>query len=67
MNQNLLHTWLMFQKEHHPISIDRMLCRPTARNAFLASARLATGIADEETVLWGLVALRKKKAIPTRG
>jgi len=63
MNQNLLDTWLMFQKEH-PISIDRMLCRPEVRNAFLTSARLATGLADEESILWGIVSLRKKKSIP---
>lgn len=65
MNQSLLDTWLMFQKEH-PLSIDRMLCSPEARNAFLASARLATGIKDEKSILWGIVFLRKKKAIPTR-
>lgn len=62
---DLLQTWLMFQKEHR-ISIDRMLCRPEARDAFLASARLATGITDEESILWGIVSLRKKKSIPTK-
>lgn len=66
MKQNLLDTWLMFQKEHQ-ISVDRMLCRPSARGAFLDSARLATGLVDEEDILWQVVSLRKKKAIPTRG
>ena len=66
MNQDLLDTWMEFHKEH-PISIDRMLCRPAARGAFLDSARLATGLVDEEDILWQLVSLRKKKAIPTCG
>lgn len=56
-------TWLAFQKEHG-CSVDRMLCRPALRAEFLHSARLATGIEDEETLLWGTVGLRKKKALP---
>lgn len=54
-------TWLMFRREHQ-CSIDRMLCQPVLRAEFLAAARLATGVQDEETLLWELMALRKRKA-----
>lgn len=57
-------TWLMFQRDHG-CSIDRMLCRPSLREEFLSAARLATAIGDEETLLWGLVTLRKRKSLPS--
>lgn len=59
----LLDTWLMFQREHQ-CSVDRMLCRPEYRNAFLHSARLVAGVDDEESLLWAVVNLRKKRSLP---
>lgn len=56
-------TWMMFQREHD-CSVDRMLCKPEYRNAFLQSARLVAGMDDEETLLWEVVNLRKKKSLP---
>jgi len=41
-----------------------MLCKPAYRNAFLHSARLVAGVDDEETLLWAVVNLRKKKSLP---
>ncbi len=64
MNEPLRDTWLMFQRDHDRCSIDRMLCRPRLRNAFLDAARLATRTEDEEQLLWGVVNLRKQKALP---
>lgn len=55
-------TWLMFQREH-PCSIDRMLCSPALREEFLTPARLATGSDDEESILWELMVLRKRKEL----
>lgn len=65
MNDNALRdTWLMFQREHS-CSVDRMLCRSSLRAEFLSAARLATGVHDEETLLWGIVSLRKNKSLPS--
>ena len=64
MMNELRDTWLMFQRDHDRCSVDRMLCRPSLRNAFLAAARLATRTEDEEPLLWRVVTLRKKKALP---
>jgi len=54
-------TWLMFHREHE-CSVDRMLCSPNLRNAFLSAARAATHLHDEEVVLWKTVNLRKTKS-----
>ena len=43
---------------------DRMLCRPKYRDAFLHAAKLVTGVEDEETLLWSVVNLRKRKSLP---
>ena len=56
-------TWLMFQREHD-CSVDRMICKPDCRNAFLQAARLVTGVDDEETLLWSIVSMRKNKSLP---
>lgn len=64
-NEALRDSWLMFQREHH-CSVDRMLCNPELRTEFLEAARLATGEENEQTLLWGIVALRKKKFLPSR-
>lgn len=53
-------TWLMFKREHQ-CSIDRMLCNPTLRSEFLKAAKSATGVHDEESLLWELMSLRKRK------
>ena len=63
MNEPLLDSWASFQKEHR-CSVDRMLCRPSLRNAFLDAARLATRLEDEKQLLWGVVNLRKRKSLP---
>ncbi len=56
-------TWMMFQREH-TCSVDRMICKPECRNAFLAAARTVGEISDEETILWAVVNLRKKRVLP---
>ena len=57
-------TWLMFQREHS-CSVDRMLCRPSLRNEFVAAATIATKSEDEEALLWAVVGLRKRKVLPS--
>lgn len=65
MNADALRdTWVMFQREHG-CSIDKMLCDPELRGEFLSAARQATCCEDEQQILWGLVALRKKKLLPS--
>lgn len=64
MSSNALRdTWMMFQREH-TCSVDRMICKPEYRNAFLAAARTVSDMNDEETILWAVVNLRKKKSLP---
>ena len=69
MNSNntdaLRDTWLMFQREHD-CSIDRMLCDPLLRQQYLDAAQQATGISDEQALLWRTVNLRKRKQLPAR-
>jgi len=55
-------TWLMFKREHQ-CSIDRMLCSPVLRAEFLEAAKSATGVPDEEALLWELMSLRKRKEL----
>lgn len=62
-NGPLRDTWLMFQRANE-CSVDRMLCRPELRSDFLNAARQATPLTDEEAILWAVVNLRKKKALP---
>lgn len=65
MNLNALRdTWLMFQREHG-CSLDRMLCKPQLREAFVVAARLVVDCDDEESILWNTVNLRKKKTLPS--
>ena len=54
-------TWSMFQRKHS-CSVDRMLCDPELRAAFFPP--LVPTVADENTILWGLVTLRKEKCLP---
>ena len=66
MNTDALRdTWLMFQREHN-CSVDRMLCNPALRGEFLTAARRATGVDEEQSLLWSTVALRKRKQLPSR-
>lgn len=60
---NLLKLWIKFSRENR-CSIDRMLCRPSTRNQFLANAMNALNCSDEEALLWAVVGLRKRKKIP---
>lgn len=63
MNQFALRdTWLMFQSEHG-CSVDRMLCNPSLRAGFVRTARKIAECDDEETLLWGIVSLRKRKTL----
>ena len=65
MNTDVLRdTWLMFQREYQ-CSVDRMLCDPALRAEFLASATASTACQNEQDLLWTLVALRKKKTLPS--
>jgi hypothetical protein len=56
---SLPNLWRNF-KISRDCSVDRMICSPELRNAFLEFVRSATGKADEETILWDLMALRKR-------
>ncbi len=38
--------------------------RPRIEELFLEAARLVVGVDDEETILWAVVNLRKKKSLP---
>jgi hypothetical protein len=58
----LFDVWQMFHRERG-CSVDRMLCSPKFRNEFLEAARQVLGVSDEETILWALVGLRKKKVL----
>ncbi len=57
-------TWLMFQREHR-CSVDRMVCRPSLRNEFLTAAAPVAECHDEESLLWGVMSMRKKKSLPS--
>lgn len=50
--------------QHH-CPIDKMSGNPELRSEFLTAATQATGCTDEQQLLWSLVALRKKKALPS--
>lgn len=63
-NTALRDTWLMFQREH-ACSVDRMLCNPSLRAAFVDAARQVAGCDDEQELLWAIVTLRKKKTLPS--
>lgn len=52
--------WKLFQREHN-ISIDRLVCAPELRQAFILSADAACGSSDEEEILWSLLTMRKNK------
>jgi hypothetical protein len=67
MNDNVLRDlWLSFQR-NHKCSIDRMLCDPELRQAFLSAVRLTRDCSyDEQTILWRLVSLRKRKVVPAQ-
>lgn len=67
MNDNSLRDrWLSFQR-NHKCSIDRMLCDPELRQEFLSAVRLSGDCSDDEqTILWRLVSLRKRKVVPAR-
>ena len=58
----LADTWRMFRREHR-CSVDRMLCNPALRADFLAAARSVCGCEDEESILWNVVNLRKRKSL----
>jgi len=64
--RDLLDTWLSF-KHSNACSIDRMLCDPNLRRNFLEFARRDIDRNDEFEILWSLVSLRKRKAIPKVG
>ncbi len=56
------HCWTMFRREHD-VSVDRMICEPTLRIAFLESVKIACPNTSERDVLWMLMSLRKRKEI----
>ena len=56
-------TWLMFQRVQG-CSVDRMLCDPDLRAKFITAAKAVTACDDEQTLLWTIVGLRKKKILP---
>lgn len=64
MDKNtLLDCWNMFRREHQNISVDRMICDPILRQAFIDSAGNLFGDASEKKILWTLMGLRKGKKL----
>lgn len=59
--QALLDCWTMFRREH-AVSVDRLVCSPELREAFVSQARVVCKC-DEEEILWNLMSLRKKKLL----
>jgi hypothetical protein len=57
-NPALRELWREFRKQHY-CSIERMLCRPSLRSAFLAQARHRLPSHAEEELLWGVLNLRR--------
>lgn len=60
-NEALIDSWIMFSREHDNLSVDRLLCKPEERNAFVKSVSNVCGSNDEEEILWALVGARKNK------
>lgn len=60
--QALRNVWLMFKREHG-CSIDRMVCDPRLREAFLASASCIVRCDNEHEILWSLLRLRKNRTL----
>jgi len=60
--QALLDSWKMFRREHD-VSVDRMICDPLLRTAFLASLGSAADKRSEKEILWALMGLRKRKEL----
>jgi hypothetical protein len=54
--------WLRFERKHGCI-IDRMLCSPELRNAFLLAVNADTFGAEEQEILWALLRLRKRRSL----
>lgn len=61
--QALLDCWTMFRREHDNVSVDRMVCDPQLRAAFLESAGSVLAGVAEEQILWTLMGLRKGKLL----
>ena len=49
--QSLVDSWKMFQREHD-ISIDRLVCSPLLRQAFVDQVSPVCGSNDEQSILW---------------
>lgn len=65
MNKDALRNcWQSFKKLNH-CSLDRMLCKPELRNAFVETVKQTTDCYDEEAILWGVMSLRKSKSLQT--
>lgn len=60
--QALLDSWKMFRREHN-VSVDRMICDPLLRLAFLESLGPTAAKHSEEEILWRLMSLRKQKKL----
>ncbi|TWU17959.1 hypothetical protein Poly21_01110 [Allorhodopirellula heiligendammensis] len=63
--QPLLDSWIMFQREH-TVSVDRMICDPLLRVAFLESLGSIAATHSENEILWALMSLRKRKELSKR-
>ncbi len=59
----LLDCWSMFRREHNNVSVDRLVCDPKLRAAFLKSTECLLAGASEEQILWALMGLRKGKQL----
>jgi hypothetical protein len=64
--QALLDWWTMFRREHDNVSVDRMVCDPKLRAAFLEFAGSVLANATEEHILWAIMGLRKGKLLLPR-
>lgn len=64
MDTNSLHEkWIAFRAENRLVSLDRMLCDPVLRHKFLEHCCPGHTHHDEFDILWGLMALRKRKQL----
>lgn len=61
----LMEAWTFFKRENC-CSIDRMLCCPKLRRDFCESVQRICGNLREEAILWGVIHLRKTRALSGR-
>lgn len=61
--QDLLACWANFRSKHQNVSVDRMICDPVLRMAFLESLGSTVAKHSEKELLWAPMSLRKRKEL----